>query len=185
MPCSRHQNCSAVQPTGEQIGERLVGTSERISRSFRLDPHLWHDREKVLAVLSGQISDRFELTLVPKNFVCETWNVAHVNSGADHTAAFAHRAQSRRHKGADRRVNDGAIERFGWSVVGTSGPTGAKLFGESLPGIVTRSGEREYLPPLPARDLGDDMRSGAKPVQAQFFAVPRDLQGAPADQACT
>src|SRR5438552_185161 len=174
-----------MHPTGAQIGERLVGTSERISGSFRLDPHLWHDRKKVLTVLPGQISDRFEFTLVPKNFVWETWNVAHVNSGADHTAAFAHRTQSRRHKRADRRVNDGAIERFGRSVVGTSGPTGAKLFGESLPGIVTHSGEREYLAPLPARDLGDDMRSGAKPVKPQFFAVTRDLQGAPTDQTGT
>ena len=182
---SRHQDCGAVQPTGAQIGERLVGTSERISRGFRLDPHLWHDRKKILAVLPGQIGDRFELALLPKDFVWETWNVAHVDSGADHTAAFAHRAQSRRHKRADRRVNDGAIERFGWSVVRTSGPTGAKLFGESLPGIVTRSGEREYLAPLPARDLGDDMRSGAKPVKPEFFTLPRDLQGAPADQTRT
>src|SRR6059058_5108463 len=112
-----------MQPTGAQIGECLVGTSERISRSFRLDPHLRHDRKEVLTVLPGQISDRFELSLVPKNLVWETRNVAHVNSGADHASTFAHRAQRRRHKRADRRVNDGAIERFGWSVIGTSGPT--------------------------------------------------------------
>src|SRR4029077_20629049 len=105
---SRHQNCGAVQPAGAQIGECLVGASEWISRRFRLNPHLWHSRDKILAVLPSQICDRFKLTLVPKNFVRETWNVTHVNSGADHAAAFAHSAQSRRNKRADRRVDDGA-----------------------------------------------------------------------------
>ena len=114
--------------------------------------------------------------------VRERGDVAHVDAGADHRPA---RPSAR-------------------SAAGTSAPTGAKMIaassgsggGSSEPpaqtapssranacaAVVAGAGEREHLPALPARDLGDDVGGGAEAVEAEPPRLARHAQRAVADQ---
>ncbi len=91
------------------------------------------------------------------------------------------------------------------SALGTSAPTGANRMaassgsggvssdppahsapdraGERLTGDVAGPGESEHAPPLPAADLGNDVRRSAEAIDADGPPVPGHFERAPADEA--
>ena len=60
----------------------------------------------------------------------------------------------------------------GGAAVRVPGPFGAERAGELLRREVAGAGEGEHSRPLMAGDLGDDVRGGAKPVDADGCASP-------------
>ena len=106
-----------------------------------------------------------------------------MNSGADHAPTLAHRAQRRRHQRADRRIDDGAVQLLGRSVVGAAGPARAEFLRKRLCGGIAGAGEGIDVAALPARHLGNDVRGRAEAVKADFLAVAGHSQRAPADQS--
>ena len=147
------------------------------------DAGLARDIEELLPILARQVGDRDDLPLFPQQAIGKARDVGHVDAGADHAAAFAHRFQCRRHERADGREDDRAVERFGRRRVGGAGPAGAELAGEVLPGDIARPGERENVAALPAGHLRDDVSRGAEPVQAELPPFARDAQRTPPDQS--
>ena len=70
----------------------------------------------------------------------------------------------------------------GGAAVEIPGPLGAEAARELLRREVARAGEREHEPALMAGDLGDDVRGGAKPVDADRVRLAGHAQAAVADQ---
>jgi hypothetical protein len=106
---------------------------QRIAHDFSDDPNFWHEVEELYAVVSRQIRDRQDLSLLPQQTVRKARNVAHMDTGADNATTFAHR---RGHPRADQRIDDRTIEFLGRHLVGSTGPTCAELAGEALPRVV-------------------------------------------------
>ena len=88
-----------------------------------------------------------------------------------------------RHELAGRGEDDRGVELLGRALVGASGP-GARRgrartpASRASPGRVNANTER----PSATRHLGDDVRGGAEPVQADALAVAGEPQRAEADQ---
>src|SRR5262249_13027244 len=91
-------------------------------------------------------------------------DIAHVYAGADDAASLAHRMKCERHQVSDRCIDDCRIERLGGFFVRASCPGGAELQGKILRSSVSRPRESQYLAPLLARALRDDMRRRAKTI---------------------
>ena len=106
-----------------------------------------------------------------------------MDAGADDAAALAHGLQGERHQVADRREEDRRVERRGRRLVRRAGPGRAELEGERARPRVLAPGERENLATLRARDLGDEVRGGAEPVEPDAAAVACLHERAPADEA--
>src|SRR5271163_676637 len=104
-------------------------------------------------------------------------------SGADDAAAFAHRPESRGHECADRRVDDGAVELLGRSIIGSSAPACAHFLGEGLRRGIAGPRKCEHIASLPACDLRDDVSCGAEAVEPDLPAIAGETKRTPADQA--
>ena len=90
-----------------------------------------------------------------------------MNSSAHYDAAFSERAERRRDKRSNGCKNNRGIEFLRRHFVGTAGPHGAKSFGGSLCCLVAGASEREDFAPFVNRDLCDQMRGVAEPVNAK------------------
>ena len=110
-------------------------------------------------------------------------DVAHVDAAADDPPALAHGGKGAWDQRADRREQNGRVERLGRLDRRAARPFGAHRARERLTGSVAGPGESEYAPSLPAADLGDDMRRGAEAIDADRRPVPGHFERAPADQA--
>src|SRR5262249_49452602 len=110
-------------------------------------------------------------------------DVAHMDAGADHAAALARCRECGRYERADRREQDRRVELLGRRALRVAGPGGAELERETLRGLVAAAREREQLAASSARELREQMRRCAEPVEAEVAAVARGLVGAIADQA--
>ena len=127
------------------------------------------------ASLPRQVGDRHDLPLFPEQPVRKARDVAHVDAGADHAAALAHRLQRRRHQRADRRKDDGGVERLRRRFVGAAGPVAHR-------GCRAKAGRRrrrartkaDTSRPCQRRHLGDDVGGGAEAVEAEPPAVAGD-----------
>src|ERR1019366_8563935 len=84
----RHQHRRAFEPSGAEIGERLIRLIQPVPRRARYDADFRRLGQELNAILSRQIGDREDLPLLPQQSVGETWNIAHVDAGADHPAAL-------------------------------------------------------------------------------------------------
>ncbi len=62
---SGHQNCSANEPSGAQIGERQVGVAQGVAGGLGDDADLWRHTQKIETVLAGEIGNRYQLSLLP------------------------------------------------------------------------------------------------------------------------
>ncbi len=105
-----------------------------------------------------------------------------MDAGADHPAALAHGAQSRRHQLTRRRIDDRGIQRHRRQLARITGPDRAQRTSEILRGHIARAAEGIDIAPLPARHLHDDMRRGTEAVQPETLAVTGLDQRTPADQ---
>lgn len=90
-----------------------------------------------------------------------------------------------RNQCADRSEEDGGIELYRRHFVRVSGPATAKRTRQRLRSLVVVAGKGIDLPTLPDADLREDMRGGAKSVQADAARVSGHPQRTPADQAGT
>src|SRR5579862_7916286 len=106
-----------------------------------------------------------------------------MDAAAHHGAAFPSGRQRGRDQGAHRSENEGGVEGLRRALVGAAGPDGAETARESLRCLIARAGEGEDPPALMARDLGDDMRGRAEPIDADPLALPGEPQRAVTDEA--
>ena len=93
-----------------------------------------------------------------------------MDAAAHHDAAFADGPERRRHQRADRREDDGRVERLGRRLVGAAGPRRAQARARSPAPCVARPGEGEDLAALMPRHLRHDMRRRAEAVNAEALA---------------
>jgi hypothetical protein len=107
-----------------------------------------------------------------------------VDAGADDGPAGRERAQPGRHERARRGEDQRRVERLGRQLAGDAHPLGPELARERLRVVIARAREREDPPPLPHRDLADDVRGRAEPVEPEPLRVAAHPQGAVADQPC-
>ena len=68
----------------------------------------------------GQIGDRKNLPLLPKDGIGKSGNIAHVNTGTDDTPALVQCLECGRHKTSDGREDDRGIQHTGRAVAGAS-----------------------------------------------------------------
>ena len=106
-----------------------------------------------------------------------------MDAAADDPPALADSGERGGNQRADRREQNGGVERRGGLVVRSARPFGPHRAGERLTGGVAGPGECEYAPPLPAANLGDDVGRGAEAIDADIPPVPGHFERAPADQA--
>ncbi len=106
-----------------------------------------------------------------------------MDPGANHDAAFAHRAQRGRHERADRSEDERGVERRRGHLVGASRPPAAEGEREALSLLVARTGEREDLAPLMHRHLGEQVSCGAEAVETEPQPAAGETERAVADQA--
>src|SRR5262249_54488545 len=78
------QDRCAPQSSAAQILERVVGILEWITHDRRLEPALGSDGKELARVGAGQVRDRDNLALLPKDHVGEARNVRHVDAAANH-----------------------------------------------------------------------------------------------------
>ena len=105
-----------------------------------------------------------------------------MDAAAHHASAFLHCTQGGRHERADRRENDGGIERFRRHLIGAAGPHRAERAREILRSFISGAGECVDTPPLPGGDLCQDVGGGAEAVETNRSGVTGHAIAAPADQ---
>ncbi len=106
-----------------------------------------------------------------------------MDAAADDGAAGRDRFQCLGHERAGRGKDEGGVERLRGQGIGAAGPGRTDAPREILPGDIARAGEGKNLAPLLARDLADDVSSGAETINTQPFRVARLHQAAIADQS--
>ena len=90
-----------------------------------------------------------------------------MDTGADHHAATLDRAQRRGHQRADRSKDDSRVQHRRRRLIRRTSPHRAKLAREILCLGIAWAGESVNLATLPACNLRNDVRRGAKPVQSE------------------
>lgn len=86
-----------------------------------------------------------------------------MNAGAHDNSAGRYHPQGQRHHGTDGREYDGGVQRFRWRITRGTRPNLAQRAGKALRGQIAFAGKGIDLPPLPDRDLGDNMSPAPKP----------------------
>src|ERR1044071_10516857 len=94
-----------------------------------------------------------------------------MDSARDHSAAFSNGVERLRYERADRCKNNLRIELHRRRLIGTARPDGAKRQCKLLGFAVARPGKCVDLTLLVFGDLSDDVRSGAKSIDAESLAV--------------
>src|SRR5262245_28065229 len=102
---SRDEHGGALQGAAPQIGESLICTVDRVSHCPGPDTRLGRQREKFFGIAAGQVGDRAQPALLPKDPVRKARDVAHVNPTRDNRAPFLCRGERRRYKCSDRSEN--------------------------------------------------------------------------------
>ena len=119
---SRHEHGGPSEPASAQVVERLVGPLER-ERTVVWTFARGASARNSCAVGAGEIGDRDEAAFLPENGVGEGRDVAHVDAAADHGPALAHGLERGGNQRADRRKDDGGVERFRRAIVGAARPS--------------------------------------------------------------
>jgi hypothetical protein len=134
------------------------------------------------SVFGWGVGDRTNDPLFPKNGVGKGWDVAHMNSGADHRSALYNRAKSLRDERAYRCKQDCRVQSDGRRLIASAYPFGAQFEREFLRLLVTRFRECKNLPALMPGQLDQDVRGRAESVKAKPSRVARHLVRSVADQ---
>src|SRR5690606_4932243 len=121
--------------------------------------------------------------LSPKQRVRERRYVAHVDAAADERAAFAQRFERGRYQRPDRGENDCGIEQFRGRLIAAARPSCAQRQSELLCSNIAGAREGVHLLSLRARDLRNDVRRCAEPIDPETPRVLREAPGAITDQS--
>ena len=111
MPELGFEDGCAQKLSGPQLCQHVVGLSKRECRRLSLDARLRRNFEKIQSVLAGEVRNRHQLSFLPEQIVREARNIAHMNPGAYHPAALAHRAQRCRYQLSGGSIDDSGIKR--------------------------------------------------------------------------
>src|SRR5207249_4326678 len=95
-----------------QMLKSFVGLNQRKFLDRGADWNARRQRKKFLTVATSQIGYRANAALLPKKFVRERRDVAHVNAPADYNSTLAYSSESHRHQFSCRRKNNRSIEWF-------------------------------------------------------------------------
>src|SRR4051812_15239429 len=100
-----------------------------------------------------------------------------MDAAADDRTAFLRRGQRGRYQRPDRGEDQRRVELFGRGLVGAASPHRAEAARELLRGIVAGPREGENLAPLMARDLRQNVRRRAEPVNPETARLPTGQAG--------
>jgi hypothetical protein len=84
----RHQHGGAVNAAVPQAPERFIGLGKLESLHLRANWNLRREAEKLFPISARQIGDGANRALSPKDGVSKTWDVAHVDAGANNRTAL-------------------------------------------------------------------------------------------------
>src|ERR1700677_3524546 len=107
---SRNEYRGAFEAPGAEIPQRLIGLGERVAGRLRNDADRRRQLQEVEPVLPGEIGDRHELPLLPKQAIGKGRNVAHMDARANDSTAFANRLQRQGNEISGRRKDDRGVE---------------------------------------------------------------------------
>ena len=110
-------------------------------------------REEFDSVGASQVGDRAQDPLAPEDRVRKARDVAHVDSGADHGAAFADRLEHARNQIPDGCEDHGGVELDGRQRLRGPGPDCPQSASELLADMVCGTRECIDAASLMARDL--------------------------------
>ena len=166
-----------------ELRERLVRLLERERLDLGAHRHARREREELLAVAARQVRDRADARARPR--AARTGRTGCRTCGSRRRRRCRPSATARErggHELAGRREDDRGVELLGRRP--DRRPTPRRASGRtpapaSSPSRVTANTRR----PCAARDLRDDVRRGAEPVQPEPLRVAREPQRAVADQA--
>lgn len=178
------QDRCALQATGSQVIERLVGVAQRIAMSMEPKPHHWSDLQKIERILTRQVRNRNDASLSPEILVGKGRDVAHVDARANDTATLFHILERKRDEFAGRRVDDCSVKLGRRRISRGAGPSCAKIARERLGCGLPWSREREDTALLPSGDLKDNVSGGAKSIKSNRLAASREYERAPTNQSC-
>ena len=173
--------CARKAPRA-QVGERLVGSLQRVGADARLDGDLRGERQELLAVGARQVGDRAQHALLPQGAVGESRDVCTCGCRRTRPCRRSYRGERQRDERADGRENDRRVQRLRWELLRGARPHGAELARECLCLLVAGAREGVDLAPLVAADLREDVRRGAKAVQPDALRVAAHAQRAVANQ---
>ena len=122
----------AAYPTVAQVGQRAIGIGQSVALGVHLDRHRGGKRQKIARILPREVRDRPDHALFPEEPIGKRRHVAHVDAGTDHDASRHDVRQRFGNQPADGREDDGGVERFGRRLVGSAGPSDAKIPREHL-----------------------------------------------------
>src|SRR5271157_5495563 len=132
MRRSRYQNRRTFEATGAQISKRLISLPKWVAGGLHRNTDPRRNLQELNCVLPCKIGDGYQLALLPNEAIGKTGKIAHMNTGTDDPAALADSSQSPRHEIANRRIDDGRIERFGCHRIGAARPCNAEASGKGL-----------------------------------------------------
>ena len=90
-----------------------------------------------------------------------------MDAATDHAPAFLYRLKREGNERAYGRENNRGIEWLGRHFVRATGPDRAERFCKYLRRLIAHTGECVDAATLPGSDLDQNVRGGAKPVQAE------------------
>ena len=123
--------------------------------------------EEFLGIGTREICHRAKRSFLPKFPVGEGGYVAHMNASADYDAALIDGTQGDWNQGTGRSKDYRSVE-LGWGwLIGIASPNGTETARECLGALIPRSGKRKDLALLEARNLRNNMGSGAKSINAK------------------
>jgi len=172
----------AFKSAGPVIIKRSINIDKRIDRDRSFYRYSRGKRQKFFAVFPRKISYRANGAFAPENIIGKGRDVAHVNSSADHAAAFCARPERKGHKFSGRGKNDGCIERRGRRLADSAGPGRAERPGEGLSLIVVLPSKCVHIFAEKHRRLRDDMRCRAESVKADTTGFPGKGESAEPDE---
>ena len=166
---SRYQNGGPIEAARAKVGEGVIGALERVRRCLSRNVPMRHGTQEIDSVLACKICNGNDFAFLPEQVIGESRNRAHVNTGADHAAAFAHGTQRQWHKIPVGGKNDGSIERSRRQLRGISRPSRPQGSCKGLARCVAGTSQRIYGATLPSGNLSQQVRRRPEAIQSDVL----------------
>src|SRR5207253_1792265 len=99
-----------------QAGEGGIGIFQSKTGDMGANGGMTKFGEERLAVLAGQIGHRTQYSFTPQQLIGKSRNIAHMNAGADHTAALDRRGKGQRYQRSDGGEYQRGVQRLRWQL---------------------------------------------------------------------